>query len=146
MNSRGEFKLQGMIISLLVAFGLFFGLIAGSITLLGGVYDTTGYDNETLADYNQMNSLAGTLEAQQNSIEDTTINPGAFDFFSDIFNKILAPFKFIYRTYRTMTTLSSSAVDDLNLMPIFKVFFSSVIIVLVIVGIVLIKFYQGRSK
>lgn len=146
MNNKGDFNIQGLLIGMAFGFGLFILVIAGTVNMLGVTYDSTGYESSDLSNYSKLNSLADTLNTQANDVEEATVNPGAFDFLSDIFSKVLAPFKFIYRSYRTLTGLSTDAVEDLELMPEFKIFFTTLIIILVIVGIVLIKFYMGRQK
>jgi hypothetical protein len=140
-----EFNTQGMIIGALLV-GLFISIITGSIYLLNDNYDTSGYDNESINKYNQLTSLSQDLETIEEETDKITPSANAFDFFSDIWSKITGPFKFIYGSYRTVSYLADEGVNDLNLMPVFRVFFHSLLVVLVIVGIVIFKIYLGRNK
>jgi len=140
-----EFNTQGLIIGSLYVF-LFLGIFTGSILLLDANYDITGYDNETLANYDKMNTLQSDLQQIETETDSITPSANAFDYFSDIWSKITGPFKFIYGSYRTTNDLAQNSVKDLNLMPVFSVFISSLLVVLVIIGIVIFKIYLGRSK
>lgn len=147
MNSRGEFKLQGMLIGTLVAFGLFFSLIASTITSLGGMYDTSEYDETSLTNYSHLDSLNKRIVGNASTIDtDVSINVNVFDYLAGIFQKVLAPFKFIYRSYDNLFTATSQAVTDLNLFDDFRVWAQAVIIVLVLVGIVMLKIYLKVQK
>lgn len=141
----GEFNTQGMIIGTLLV-GLFIAIISSSINLLDTNYDTTGYDEGSISKYNNLITLSESLETVEDETNSFTPSADAFDFFSDLWSKITGPFKFIYGSYRTIKTLSTDAINDLNLMPEFVLFFNALIVVLVIVGIVLFKIYLGRNK
>lgn len=139
------FNTQGMIIAGLFV-GLFISILTGSIYLLDTTYDTSGYNETTINKYNNLTGLASDLQKVENSTNLFTPKADAFDFFSDLWSKVIGPFKFIYGSYRVTNSLAQNSVKDFNLMPVFGAFFTSLIIVLVIVGIVLIKMYLGRSK
>ena len=141
----GEFNTQGMIIGALLV-GLFISMIGVSIDLLQDSYDTSGYDNETIGKYNQLSGLSSDLAQVESETDSITPSADAFDFFSDIWSKITGPFKFIYGSYRTVSQLANDAVNDLQLMPVFRQFFNALIVVLVIIGIVIFKIYLGRNK
>ena len=142
-DKRGEFKITSMLFGILLAFGLFFTLIGSIITSLGGMYDTSAYDEDSLEGYSHLNSLSSRLQNQSNSIDtDVSVSSTVFDYFAGIFAKITEPFRFIYRSYATLITASNSAVNDLGLFPEFGVWVQAVLITLVIVGIVMFAVYM----
>lgn len=141
-NTRGEFKITSMLFGVLLAFGLFFTLIASIITSMGGLYDASGYDEDSLADYSHLNQLNKTLQTQADTIDrDVSVDKNLFDYFAGIFASVIEPFKFIYKSYETLFTATNRAVIDLNLFPEFRVWVQAVIITLVIVGIVMFRVY-----
>lgn len=142
-DKRAEFNIQGMIISLLVV-GLFFGIFGTIIATTH--YDITGYDEDEISKYNKVQNLSATLQDQYEEVDKVKADSSWFDFFSGMWSKLLAPFQFIYRTFGYLTTMFNQVTDTFQLLPVFKQFFSSVILVLVVVGIVLIKFGLGRKK
>lgn len=145
MSRKGELTLQGMIVGMLV-FGLFMSMVGWSLVQLGGDYETEGYDEEDLNKYNNMQNLSRTLNQTQGSVEDVAVDRTVFDFFADVWNQITGPFKFIYRSFSLLVSMTGDLVEDLGLPHFFKDFLGAIIITLVIVGIVMIKFYLGRQK
>lgn len=145
MNKKGEFNIQGMIIGLLVV-GLFVGFIGHMIGSLGSGYDISGYDSSSISSLDQSRALAQNLSAIESEVDTVSPNPNVFDFFADMFNKVTAPFRFAYRSYRILAGLTGDVTSTFNLPPIFAEFLSAVLVVLVIVGIVLIKFLMGKQK
>lgn len=145
MNKRAEVNIQGMLISILVV-GLFFGFFGATIIVMSNYYDTTGFDADEINSFNFNQNLSDTLQEVQDDVDSVTVDDSWFDFFSGIWSRFLAPFKFIYRSFAYIITMGNQTSDLLQLMPVFKQFFTSVIIVLVVVGIVLIKFGLGRKK
>lgn len=147
MNVKGEFKLQSMLFGILFAFGLFFTVIASMISSLGGVYDTTSVNLSDLDNYSHLNSLSLRLAEQADVIDrDVTVNENVFDYLAGIFKKVLAPFKFIYKSYTTLFTVTDQAVTDLNLFPEFRIWAQAVLIVLVVIGIVMLTVYLKVRK
>jgi len=145
MNKKGEFTVQGMLISVLIV-GLVMGVFGAIIASMGGYYDTTGYDEEAINELNKVQNLSETLQEVNEDVDSVTIESSWFDFFSGIWSKMLAPFKFIYRTFAYLIEIFNQFTEVFQLLPIFREFFSAVILVLVIVGVVLIKFSLGRKK
>lgn len=145
MNRKAEVTLQGMIISALTAF-LFIGIIAAWLGMSGQDYDSEGYVEGDLTKYDQSASISTAVQNTYSEVDQVTIDKGVFDFFSDIYNKIIAPFKFTYRSFTTLIGLSSQVTEDLQLLSIFKVYIEAIFTTLIIIGIVLIKFYMGRKK
>lgn len=145
MNKKAtEFNIQGMLIAGL-AVGLFITMISALVFSLSGNYDTTGYD-DSLEKYNILPNISTLVNEAGSQVEDVTINPSWFDFFAGIWNKIIGPFKFIYRSYRLIFGLTGDVVSDLHLLPFIADFLGAVIMVLVMIGIVMIKYYFGRQK
>lgn len=144
-GKKGEFTLQGMIIASLTAF-LFIGFIGYTILSLGGNYDITGYDEEDLSKYDQTESISTAVNSAYNEVDGVTVDKSVFDYLGDVWSKIVAPFKFIYRSFTVLIGLTGHVGDDLQLPKIFSEYLSAVLTVLVIVGIVMIKFYMGRKK
>lgn len=148
-NKKGVFNLQGMFIGMLVL-GLFFGMMTFIIGSMSGNYNTEGYDESDLEAYSTLNketsNLTRDLQEQSETIQEVTVDSGVFDWFAEMWNKLTAPFRFAYQSYRGFTSLFTNASSDLGLPPIFSDFFVSLIVVLVIIGIVMIKFYMARQK
>ena len=144
-GKKGGFTLQGMIISSLCAF-LFIGFIGYTITSMDGDYDTTGFVESDLTKYDQTASISTAVNNAYSDIDGVTVDKSVFDYLGDVWSKVVAPFKFVYRSFTTLISLTSHVGDDLQLPDIFSQFFSGVLTVLVIVGIVMIKFYMGRKK
>jgi hypothetical protein len=145
MNNKGEFKIQGMLIGLLFV-GLFMGYVGITIDMMGGNYDITGSDLTDITKYNKNANLSTTLDTQAGIIDETTIDKSLFDYLAGIFATILKPFQFIYGSYTIMQSFAAYAVSDLQVMSIVSDFAIASIVVLVIIGIVMIKFYLGRRK
>ncbi len=143
--SKGEINLQGLMYSILVV-GLFVSLIASFVGLNDGNYDISGFDEGQLNKYSASKNLSTVIREIEEDVDQTTVNNIAFDFFADIFNSVISPFKFAYRSFKLMIGLSTSAVGDLNLLPVFSEFLGSALTIFVIIGIVMIKFYLGRRK
>lgn len=145
MNKKAEFKIQGMLIGLLFI-GLFMGFVVTSINMLDGGYDTSGADYSDLTKYNNNVNLSADIESARELVETVTVDRNLFDFFAGIFNAILRPFKFIYESYHTMQSLVIYATSDLKIMSIVADFALTAVVILVIIGIVMIKFFLGRQK
>ena len=147
MNNRGEFKIQSMLIAILLAFGLFFTLISSTFTSLGGSYDTSEVNESSFADYDHLTSLSGRITEQSNTIDSSvSVDSNAFDYLANIFKSVLAPFKFIYKSYDTLFTVTNQAVTDLNLFPAFAPWAKAVLITLVVIGVVMFSVYLKVRK
>jgi len=145
MNKKAEFTLQGMLIGILIL-GLFAGLIGTMIAFLGTGYDTTGFVEEDIEPYYTTGNLSSTIQSVRSEIDPATIDDSWFDFLSGIFNVVLEPFKFVYKSVDTLINLTGYVVSDLGLFEVFGQFLTTLLTILVIVGIVMIKFFMGRSK
>lgn len=145
-NKRGELKLVGLLLAMITAFGLFFGLIAFTMDSMSTGYDTTGYDSSNLDKYNYLDDVSGRLINSTSTIEGIQVNSNVFDWFAGVWNKLTSPFRLIFGSYNNLITATGDATTDLNLPPIYKDYFSAAIIILVVIGIVMIKFYFGRNK
>lgn len=145
MNKKAEFTIQGMMIGLLT-FGLFFSIIALSLGNLGSNYDISDIDISKIENYQVMDSLKTDIASAEAQIDTVTPEKDAFDFFSNIWSKVTTPFKTIYRSFGIMKNVAGIVVSDLHLNKIIADYLITVITVLVIIGIVLIKYYLGRNK
>lgn len=145
MNRKAEFNIQGLLIGI-AALSLFLGVIGGTVLLVGDNYDITGYDGEQLESLNKMKNISDVVKEAQSSVDGVTVDQDLFDFFSGMWSKIIAPFKVVYRSYSQLISISNTAVDTFKLMPVFTEFFITAIVIVVIIGIVMIKFHLGRSK
>lgn len=145
MNKKAEFNLQGMLIGTLTA-GLFFAFIGIMVLTLGGYYDTTGYDASKVEQYNLLPNVSERVQSAYESLDVVTVDPNLFDYLAGLFNKVIAPFKFIYQSFSLLFGLTGQAVADLNLHPIIGTYISALLIILVVIGIVMIKFYLNRNK
>ena len=146
MNNKGEFNTQGMLIAGLIV-GLFFAVIASTISIMSGVYSITGYDESDLQGYTDIGTnISAQVQKAYDQIDTVTVNPNLFDYLAGLFNKVLAPFKFIYRSFTLILGMVGTTVSTLNLLPIFSEFIASVIVVLVIIGIVMLKIFLNRQK
>ena len=142
MYKRGEFKTTSMLYAVLLAFGLFFTLIVSITNSMGGLYDTSGVDEDSLDNYTHLQSLSEKIEKQSDAIDTkVTVNKNAFDYIAGIFSSIIEPFKFIYKTFSTLFTVTNRAVIDLNLFPEFGIWAKAVVLVFVMIGIVMFAVY-----
>lgn len=146
MNKRAENKIQGIIIGMLTAslFMVFFSTII--LSNFGSNYDQTGMNLDDIDKYNIGSNITEDIDAANTLVDQATVDPNAFDFFSSIYNSVLTPFKFVYQSYTTGKTVMQGLSDDLQLPSVFIDYFVTVFSIIVIIGIVLIKFYLGRRK
>lgn len=144
-GKKGEFTLQGMILASLTAF-LFIGFVGYMINSISGSYNIEGYVEEDLTKYDQTASISSAVNSAYSDVDGVTVDKSIFDYLGDVWSKIIGPFKFIYRSFTTLIDLTDHVGDDLQLPKIFSDYLSAVLTVLVIVGIVMIKFYMGRKK
>lgn len=140
-----RFNITGMVLGMLTAF-LFISLVTFSITGLGSHYDPTGFDSEDLAAFDGMDNLSITLNDSYQQIDKVTVDRDVFDFFADIYNKVMSPFKFIYRSFETLITMSDDVIEALHLPPFFGAYIAAVLIAVVIIGIVLIRFFMNKGS
>lgn len=144
MNKRGEFNVQGMIIAILTA-GLFIAVMATWISETD-YYDSTGFSQEKLDQFNKVQNLTSTLQQVAEDVDSVSVDSSWFDFFSGIFEKLLRPFKFVYRTFAHLINMADQATSIFKLMPVFREYFTALVLTLVIVGIVLWKMHLGKQK
>lgn len=145
MTRKANFNLQGMLIAVAVL-GLFAGLIGTMISVLGSGYDITGFDEEQINKYQVLDNLSATVETARSTIDAATVDKTWFDFLSGIFNTILTPFKFMYRSVSILFSLNNAVINDLGLLKIVGDFLITVLTIFVFIGIVMIKNYMGRRK
>lgn len=145
IGKKGEFTLQGMILSSLTAF-LFIAFVGYMINGLSGSYDVEGYVEGDLTKYDQTESISTAVNNAYDDVDGVTVDKSVFDYLGDVWSKIIGPFKFIYRSFTTLIDLTDHVGDDLQLPKMFSDYLSAVLTVLVMVGIVMIKFYMGRQK
>lgn len=148
MNNKGEFKITGMMLSLLFAFGLFIAFVGWAVTAAGGIdgYNIDGYDEAELEEFNQFDDLNRTINANKDGIDNSNVDKDAFDFFSAIWDKLSSPFRNIYNSFNNMVNVFTGVSRLLGLPIIFTQFFTAAIVVMVLIGIVMIKFKLGRQK
>lgn len=144
-NKKGEVKLIPMIVGMLAMF-LFVSVVGLSINMMGGNYDTSGYDEDDLARYNFQANLSADIASSQGSVENVVMDPNIFDYLAGFFNKLLSPFRTVYRAYTTMITMSTSVVSDLNLLHPIRDFLITAIVLIVVIGIVMLEIYLGKQK
>lgn len=145
MTKKAEFTLQGMLIGIL-GLGLFFGLIAGIVGSMSNSYDSSNIDLEDLKGYTVMPNISETIDQAAGQVDKVTVDKSAFDFFSEIWNKLTSPFKFLYRSFGLLKTILIDATSELGLLKVISDYLVALLTVLVIIGIVLIKFYLGKQK
>lgn len=136
--------MQGMILAALTSF-LFIGFIGFMIAGLSD-YDTDGYVASDLTKYDKTTNITDAVQSAYEGVDGVTVDKTVFDYLGDVWSKILAPFKFIYRSFTTIIDLTGAIGEDLRLPKIFSDYFAAVLTVLVIIGVVMIKFYLGRKK
>ena len=150
MNGRGELSLNSLIFSMVIAFGLFIGVIGGSITLLSPSYDTAGVDQSDLnsSGFNHLSSLASRINDSDNgysSIENVVVEPKWYDWFAGLWNNVRGSLTFVAKSYTTLIDVSDQSVNKLHLMPEFKQAITTIIIFLVVFGLLLARYMLGRK-
>jgi len=145
MNIKAEITIQSFLIGILVI-GLFFGLLGGLINIFTPDYNMDGMNLKDIEKYQIMDNLSQQIKNIEDKVTDVTPDKNVFDFFADIFSRLLTPITFTYKAIKTSITMSQSITDDLGLFPVFRQFFTTLITIIVIIGIVMIKFYLGRKK
>lgn len=145
MNQKGAFNFQGMLISMLMV-GLLFGIIGSAVYVLQNNYDATGYDANDISAFNKNKNLSSDIDSIRQNVDGVTADSSWFDWFSGIWSKILIPFKTAYRSFETLVYLTGEASDRLQLLPVVKEFLITIITILVIIGLVMIKYFLGRNK
>ena len=145
-RKKGELTIQGLLMAILISAGLFVGIIVVIINQFGASHNTDGFVASDISKYDSMDNISTIVNEANTEIDQVTPDPGAFDFFADIFSKIITPFKFIYRSFTILLGFSGSIVSDLNMLGIMKDFIITALTVLVTIGIVMIKFHMGRRK
>jgi len=145
MNKKADFNIQGMMLGLLV-FGLFFALYGLFFSMLSGGYDIEGANQTQLNRLNTMRNISTETEKIRSDIDTVVVDRNVFDFFSDIFNKVVTPFKFSYKIYVTLKDVSGYAVSVLKLLKPFEDFFATAITIIVVVGIVMFSIYLNKRK
>jgi len=145
VNKAGEFNLNSMVIGLVLAFGLLFAVVGGSINAMGGTYDSKGFNETELTSYNHLDSLESRIVTNADSIEGTNVDKGVFDWFAGLWEKIKSPFTFVVQSYKTLITVTNQASDKFDLMPEFKQALSTIIVMLVVIGILAGRYFLGRK-
>ena len=145
MNKKGVSTLQGILLGI-VTVGFFIGSIQIFVESNQQTGDLTGYNSTDLANYNNLDEISVIVQAASADIETTTADPNAFDFFSNIISQVLAPFKFIYNSIEVLKEMLDFVVNDLGLPKLVKDYFVAVFTIIVLIGIVMIKFFWGRRK
>lgn len=137
-------SISSMVVGLIICFGLFFAVIGGSITSLGGTYDDSTVNMSELDSYNHLDSLASRIKGNATSIEGASVDSGAFDWFAGLWSKIKTPFVFVTQSYKTLVTVTEQASSKFQLMPAFKAALTTIIIFLVVFGLLAARYYLGR--
>jgi len=145
IGKKGEFNLQGMLFGLL-GIGLFMGMIGLIIESTGYNYDTEGYSASDIERYQIVPNMTRDVESVATDVEAVTVDRSAFDILADVWNKVTTPFKFTYRSFTTATGLAGDVSEQFLLPKIFADYIVTALTILVIIGIVLIKFYLGKKK
>lgn len=144
-SKKAEFTLQGMTIGALTGF-LFILMVGFTISGLTSGYDTDGYIEGDLDKYDGTPNITTAINNAYDGVDGVTVDKSVFDYLGDVWSKIVSPFKFIYRSFTTLVSMTDDVGDDLKLPKIFSDWLAAVLTVLVIIGIVMIKFYMGRKK
>lgn len=143
-NKGGNVNFPAMIIATLTV-GLFVTIIGSWIYLAGSTYDVTGNEYENFSSsFNRNQNMSKILDETYNVVDSVTVNPNWFDYLAGLFNSVLAPFKLIYNSIRIVIGLTSSFVASLNLLPVFADYFRAVLIAIVVVGLVMLRYYMNR--
>jgi len=146
MNRKAEVKITPLIMSMLIMF-FFISLVTVTIGSLGSSgYDVSDFNQSDLDNYNYHDSLSSDVAEAADTVTNVVVDPNLFDWFAGIFNSVLSPFKTIYSSYKTLITMTTSVATDLSLLPMFTEFMIAAIMVLVVIGIVMIKFFLNKQK
>lgn len=144
MNYKGDANIQGMIIGALMV-GAFFSIMAVIISGFGN-YDTSTANFGDLQGLMTQKNLSADIDSARGEIDSVTVDKNLFDYFIGIFDAVLKPFKTIYNSAITVAAMIGVISSTFMLLQPLKDLLITVFWVLIIVGIVLIKFYLGRNK
>lgn len=142
---KAEVSIQGILIGILTL-GLFFGVFGAIVSMMGADYDISHIDQNDLIAYQVMPNLSNDIKSAADDVDQVTVDPNAFDYLSNLFAKITTPFKTTYQSFRTLKSITKAATSDLNLMKQVTDYLITLITILVIIGIVMIKYFMGRQK
>ncbi len=87
ISKKGSLKIQGLMLALITAFGLFFGLIGYTMDTLGSNYDNTGYDAADINKYNYLEDMSTDINNSKGIIENVRVESNVFDWFAGVWNK-----------------------------------------------------------
>lgn len=144
MTKRGEANIQGMLIGILTI-GAFFAIIAAIIAGSSN-YANTDADFTDLDGLMVQQDISEDIDIARSNIDTVTVDKNLFDYFIGIFDAVLTPFKFIYRTFTTVISMIGVIGSKLKLLQPLKDYFITLITILIVIGVVMIKFYLGRKK
>ena len=145
-NNKGEISLVSIIFAVLTV-GLFIGLIAFIIDSFDQTYDTQGYDSDDISKFNHLDdntNLSAKIIEIEGDVESVVPDRSAFDFFADIFGTLISPLRLTYNSYKTVQIMSDDISDTFELPSIFAEYFSAIIVVIVVIGIVFFRIYLNR--
>lgn len=158
LGSGEQVTLQGLLMACLVM-GLFITIIALALNSLSGSYDTGGYEETSLYDLdtNRVQYSLDELnpEAQEYNVSAAIqeyenmqfqMDENWWDFLSGVWSKIIGPLQRLSKTIRAITSVWSKSAEILHIPVEVTGFIVSLLVVLVVVGIIMIKFLGGKEK
>ena len=143
-KAKGKVNLVALIISMLTV-GLFVSFLTFMIISLGGNYDISGFEEEDLSKFNYNDNLVNDIEDAKDVVEDVTVDPNLFDYLAGLFKNVLGGLKAIYRSFTVLVDIVDNILSNFQLPHIFQEYFYAVIIIIVVIGIIMIKFYLNKQ-
>ncbi|MBW2986735.1 hypothetical protein KY333_05180 [Candidatus Woesearchaeota archaeon] len=151
MNRQARSDILKGILMGIATIGLFVSLFTFSMLRMGENYDSSGFDNDTIAKYDKLTELSTQLN-ETKGVVDQNVEKNAFDIIGGWFSNGLSAIKTFFRglgflgsSTSIMYDISSDSVDDLNLHPLFKTYITAIVIILIIIGIFLIKYIMNKD-
>jgi len=146
MNSKG-FSVNSYIIGLVLCFGLFFAVIGNSIGSLQTTYGVSGANSSELDSYNHLDSLNNRIADKDrvDSVTGVNVEDKWYDWFAGLWSKLKGSFVFVIKSYESLISVTEQSTNKFQLDPAFSQALTTIIILLVVFGLLLGRYFFGRK-
>jgi len=131
-------KISSFIIALLLCSGVV-AIIGLFVSEMSQEYSVT-YDNDSMAVYNQLQSLSNQTEQVQEGVEGITEKSGVIDVIGSYFSSAYRALKITTTSFNTFDTMADQAIDDANMGAagsILKTLIGAIVIIAIFVGVII---------